>query len=116
MDLYLDIMSAMEKIFESEKGEAGIAEWVKENLPKRLGQFQKRLEQNSNPDFLVGDKLSAADVVWNDLRLTSLRGAKEDWAKMLDEIFGKFDKVQAYYAKRKADFQKRLDTRPDYYF
>ena len=110
-------MGALEKIFDSEKGEAGIPEWVKDNLPKKLGQLQKRLEQNSNQDFLVGDKLSAADVVWCDLRFTALRGAKdEEWKKMLDDIFGKFDKVQAYYEKRKADFQKRLDTRPDYYF
>ena len=57
-----------------------------------------------------------ADVLFVDLRLSSFKRAdlKPEWG-FIKEIYSQFPKVAAYIEKRKPDFKKRLDNRPDYF-
>ena len=114
VDLFLDLANGMEQAYESDKenGEEACMKWIKANFPKRLAQLTKRLEANSNQDYLVGDKLSMADVLFVDLRYSSFKSSPPE---QVEEIFGPFPKLTAYFEKRKADFQKRFDSRPDYF-
>jgi glutathione S-transferase len=67
---------------------------VKETLPGQLTSFEKLLEKNGNNGFLVGSKLSYADLsLWVSLRLvfTRIEGTSED------SLLGAFPAVKKLY-------------------
>jgi glutathione S-transferase len=67
---------------------------VKETLPSHLTNFEKLLEKNGNNGFLVGSKLSYADLsLWVSLRLVfnNVEGTSED------SLLGAFPAVKKLY-------------------
>ena len=83
-------------------------------LPKRMPQLTKRLEANSNQDYLVGDKISMADILFLDFRYSSFGGITEELKQANIERFKPYPKLVAYFEKRRPDFAKTLDNRPLY--
>ncbi len=75
--------------------------------------LEKRLKENCSQEFLVGDKLTAADLVWvNFVWSVVLNPTKSEEERK--EIEAKFEKVPLFWAyvnKRKGDFAGRFDTR-----
>ena len=76
--------------------------------------MEDTLKENVSQDYLVGDKLTAADVVYVDFVysqvLNSNYGGRDAENK---EILKKFPLFNAYIEKRKADFP-RLENRPNW--
>lgn len=83
-------------------------------MVESLVSEEKKLKENVSQEYLVGDKLTAADIVFIDFVYSQMLNPKhEDRVAYNTEILKKFPLFSAYIEKRKADFP-RLKTRPVY--
>ncbi len=87
VDLYGDIEGALIKAFFSEKKDEAMKEFMTTTFPARMAQLEKRLKENSTQDFLVGDKLSAADCLFCNLRFTTLNPPEPEKKAMIEGAF-----------------------------
>ena len=79
-----------------------------------LAAMETTLKENVSQDFLVGDKLTAADVVYVEFIYSqALNPNHEGRDAKNKEIISKFPLFSAYVEKRKADFP-RLENRPNH--
>ena len=78
-----------------------------------MTQLSKRLKENESQEYLVGNKLSVADVLYCNFRFTTLNQKDADKKAMIDGAFAAFEDVNKYFEARRGDFAKRLDSRPD---
>lgn len=114
VERFIDFEGAFYKGFfakEEEKAEKMTEFREKEALPT-FTAIEKRLKENSSQDYLVGDKLTVADVVWVDFFFSHALNPtlnEEQVAKRM-EFLGKFPLLVEYANKRKADFP-RFETR-----
>ncbi len=97
---------------EEERKEA-IENFDKTKAIPTIVALEKRLKENSSQDYLVGDKLTAADVVWVDFIWSHALNPSnpEDTNKVTEEKLKEAPLFWAYVNKRKADFAGRYDTR-----
>ena len=81
-------------------------------LVERLGFVNNRLKANCCLDFLCGDHLSPADVLFCNLRVSFFNDPNPEKQAFVAGLFEAIEPLNSYINKRKADFAKRLDSRP----
>ena len=65
-ELLMDIGVGMKKymgLAKPEERDAALVKFCEEVLDPNMGYLENRLKQNSNQDFMVGDKISVADIM-----------------------------------------------------
>lgn len=118
LDHYADLEAGLYKVVFTQGEEAKAAEGKKFYegiLSTSLNILETRLKENSSQEFLVGDALTPADVVYNNFVWTmALNPMHAEEHKEKHEQFRgllkNYPTAEAYFNKRKGDFP-RLETR-----
>lgn len=82
-------------------------------LTTTLQILENRLKENSSQEYLVNDKLTPADVVFNNFIWSMALNPANPNKEKVEEfkaLLAQFPTAEAYFNKRKADFP-RLETR-----
>lgn len=117
LDHYADLESAMYKVFfapEDKKEEEG-KKFGEGILTTTLKILENRLKENSSQEYLVGDGLTPADVVYVSFVYSAALNPKHAEAHKEKQdkfraLLATFPTAEAYFNKRKGDFP-RLETR-----
>jgi len=73
-----------------------MADFLATTLPKFLGAFEKRLDGNSSPDKIVGDKHTIADFALAALAYSSFLNPANPVREVQLEVASKFPKLLDY--------------------
>jgi glutathione S-transferase len=88
-----------------------MGEFLANTLPKFLAAFEKRLEGNSSPDKMVGDKHTIADFALAALAYSSFLNEANPAREAQLEVANKFPKLMDYFNGLGETLKDHLSTR-----
>ncbi|CDW71686.1 glutathione s-transferase [Stylonychia lemnae] len=114
LDYLSDFSSARVKALyyhDPEAKEKMIADFIAKNVPALFEAIQKRLEENSCPDKLVGEKLTIADFGVASISFSQFMNKQNVYYEQYQEILSKYPKVLDYFNGLGEVLKEHLETR-----
>ncbi|CDW80180.1 UNKNOWN [Stylonychia lemnae] len=109
-DIYFSYFTAAFNPNEDAK-KAQLEAFLATTLPKFLAAFEKRLEGNSSPDKIVGDKHTIADFALAGLAYSSFLNEANPMKAQTLEVASKFPKLLDYFNGLGETLKEHLATR-----